>query len=73
MIKNYFRLKGNDEFVLKTTVSVYDTDILVVSGASYYIWILEHFKVKLSTFYIFKSYSVRRFYQYNEDDFIFQF
>ncbi|XP_023327783.1 uncharacterized protein LOC111700932 [Eurytemora carolleeae] len=39
-----FKIKGNDEFLLKTTVSVYDTDILVVSGASYYIWILEHFK-----------------------------
>ena len=39
-----FRLKGTDDSYFKTNLAIYDNDMLVVTGTSYYLWILDNYK-----------------------------
>ena len=39
-----FRLKGTDDSFFKTNLAIYDNDMLVVTGTSYYLWILDNYK-----------------------------
>ena len=38
-------MKGSEEFYMKTKVSVYDCDTMIVSGTSYYLWVMDYYKV----------------------------
>ena len=38
-------MKGSEEFFMKTKVSVYDCDTMIVSGTSYYLWVMDYYKV----------------------------
>ena len=38
------RLKGTDDSYFKTNLAIYDNDMLVVTGTSYYLWILDNYK-----------------------------
>ena len=41
------RLKGTEDFYMKTKISVYDNDTMVVSGTSYYLFVMDYYKVLL--------------------------
>ena len=42
-------MKGSEDFYMKTKVSVYDCDTMIVSGTSYYLWVMDYYKVANST------------------------
>ena len=42
-------MKGSEEFFMKTKVSVYDCDTMIVSGTSYYLWVMDYYKVVATT------------------------
>ena len=44
LLHTLFRLKGTDDSYFKTNLAIYDNDMLVVTGTSYYLWILDNFK-----------------------------
>ena len=37
-------MKGTDDSYFKTNLAIYDNDMLVVTGTSYYLWILDNYK-----------------------------
>ena len=41
-------MKGSEDFYMKTKVSVYDCDTMIVSGTSYYLWVMDYYKVAIS-------------------------
>ena len=43
-------MKGSEEFYMKTKVSVYDSDTMIVSGTSYYLWVMDYYKVSTTTY-----------------------
>ena len=38
-------MRGSEDFYMKTKVSVYDCDTMIVSGTSYYLWVMDYYKV----------------------------
>ena len=40
-------MKGSEDFYMKTKVSVYDCDTMIVSGTSYYLWVMDYYKVTI--------------------------
>ena len=40
-------MKGSEDFYMKTKVSVYDCDTMIVSGTSYYLWVMDYYKVAI--------------------------
>ena len=45
----FFRSEDNDDKPLKTNITVYDNDTMVVTGLSYFLWTLTFFKVGFTT------------------------
>ena len=39
-----FKLRGAEESYFKTNLSIYDNDHLIVTGTSYFLWIMDNFK-----------------------------
>ena len=39
-----FKLKGVDDNYFKVNLAIYDTDLLVVTGTSYFLWVMDNFK-----------------------------
>ena len=39
-----FRLKDTKDTFLKANLSIYDSNTLIVTGTSYYLWTMDNFK-----------------------------
>ena len=39
-----FKLKGVDDNYFKVNLAIYDADLLVVTGTSYFLWVIDNFK-----------------------------
>ena len=47
IVDSFSRLKGTEDTFLKANLAVYDNETLIVTGTSYYLWILDNFKVSI--------------------------
>ena len=51
---------------MKSKISVYDNDTIVVSGTSYYLWVMDYYKVVLLPLHTFHGFSLCSIWKFGE-------